>query len=63
MHDVSELVFAQHAVIDEDAGEVFPDGAVEEYGGNGRIDASGESEDDAVVAELAFQFIDGGIDE
>ena len=45
-----ELVLAQHAVVDEDAGEALSDGFVEQYGGNAGVYAAGESEDDAVVA-------------
>ena len=32
--DVLEFVFAQHAVVDEDAGELRADGLVDEHGGN-----------------------------
>ena len=31
---IAELVFAQHPVVNEDAGEVIPDCAVEQHGGN-----------------------------
>ena len=62
-HHVLELVFAEQAVIDEDASEVFADGAVEQYGAHGGIHAAGEAEDDAVVADLLFQFGHGGVHE
>ncbi len=47
-----ELVFAQHSVVDEDAGQLVADGAMDEHGGDGGIDAAGESADDAAVADL-----------
>ena len=37
------LVAAQHAVVDEDAGELVADGAVDQRRGHGRVDAAAES--------------------
>ena len=49
---VAVLVLAEHAVIDEDAGEVAADGAVEKHCGHRRVDAAREAEHHLVVAEL-----------
>ena len=62
MHHVVKFVFAQHAVVDEDAGEAVADGAVQEYGGHGGVYAAAESEDHAVVADLLFERGYGGVD-
>ena len=59
VHDLLELVLTQHAVVDEDAGEVRADGFVQQHGGNGAVDTARESEDDAVVAQLKAQRGDG----
>ena len=63
LHNVAELILAEHAVIDEDAGEVLADGFVEKDGGHARIDAAGEAEDHLVVAQLCLEFGHGGLDE
>jgi hypothetical protein len=47
-----EFVFAQDAVVDEDAGELAADGLVDEHGGDGGIDAAGETADDVARADL-----------
>ena len=62
VHHIAELVFAQHAVVYEDAGEPVADGSVQQHGGHGRVDTARKTQDDLVVAQLAFQFGDGGID-
>ena len=46
---VLELVFAQHAVVDEDAGELGADGLVHQHGGDRGIDAAGEPADDVAA--------------
>ena len=43
-------------MVDEDAGELSADGLVEQYGCHRRVDTSGESEDDAILTNLFFQF-------
>ena len=48
----AELVFAQDAVVDEDAGELRANGLVNEDGGDGGIDSAGEATDDVAVADL-----------
>ena len=60
---VGELVLAEQAVVDEDAGEVGADGAVEQDGGHGGVDATGKAEDHAVVADLRAKLGHRGIDE
>jgi len=40
--DALGLVLAEEAVVDEDAGELVADGAVDEGGGDGGVDAAGE---------------------
>ncbi len=58
-----ELVFAEDAVVDEDAGELVSDGAVDEDGGDGGVNAAGESADDAAVADFFADGGDGFVDE
>ena len=58
-----EFVFAQHAVVDEDAGELAADGLVDQHSGDGRIDAAGEAADDVAVADFLADGFDGGLDE
>ena len=60
---VLELVVAQQAVVHEDAGEVFADGAVKEHGGHGGIHAAGEGEHHLVVAEFLAQLAYGAFNE
>ena len=43
-------------MVDEDAGELVADGAVDERGGDRRVDAPGQPADDLLVADLS----DGG---
>ena len=47
--DLLGLAEAHESVVDVDAGELVADGAVDEGGGDGGIDAAGESADDVVV--------------
>src|SRR2546425_1011671 len=58
VHHLRRLVQAQEAVVDEDAGELLADGAVDERRGDRGIDAAGETEDHLVAAHLAFYFLD-----
>src|SRR5690606_25222042 len=46
------LSLPEEAVVDEDACELVADGFVDEGGGDGGVDSSGESADDAGVADL-----------
>ncbi len=60
----SDGLFApQQAVVDEDAGELVADRAVDERGGDGGVDAAGERADDAPVADLLPDAEDGVGDE
>ena len=61
--DLGELVFAEDAVVDEDAGEAVADGAGDEHGGDGGVDAAGEAADGVAVADLGADALDGGLDE
>ena len=54
--DFEELVLAQHAVVDEDAGEAIADGAMHEDGGDGGIDSAGKRADGVALADF---FADG----
>src|SRR5579864_8982498 len=62
-----EFVFAQDAVVDKDAGEAgfgaVAHRAVDEHGGDRRVDASREGADRTTVADLFADLFDGGIDE
>ncbi len=60
---LEELVLAQDAVVDEDAGEAVADGAMDEHGGDGGIDSAGERADGVAVADLFANGGDGGFDE
>lgn len=57
LHDLFAFVQSQQAVVDEDAGELVADGAVDERGGHRGVDAAGQAEDDFVAADL---FADAG---
>ena len=61
LHDLAEFVEAEQAVVYEDAGESVADGAVEEHGGHGGVDAAAEGEHHLVVAELCAQVGHGAL--
>ena len=63
LDDALGLVFAEEAVVDEDAGELVADGFVDERRGDGGVDAAGEGADDAAVADLGADAGDGVGDE
>ena len=46
------LALAQQAVVDEDAGQLVADRAVDQRGRHRRVDAAGEGADDPPVADL-----------
>ena len=58
----SAFVFAQQAVIDEDARQLFADRARDERRRDGRIDAAGERADHFVVADLRANVVDRPVD-
>ena len=49
---IAELVLAQHAVINEDAGEVAADGTVEQHCSNRRVNTARKTKHHLVVAKL-----------
>ena len=57
VHDHVAFVQPQKAMIDEDAGELVTDGAMDEGSSHAGIDATGQAQDDFLVAHL---FADGG---
>ena len=60
---IAELVFAQHAVVNEDTGQILADSAVEKHCGHRRIDAAAQSEHYFVVAQLLLELSHGRFDE
>ena len=61
VHHLAELILAQHAVIHKDTRQTAADGPVEQYGSYRTVYAAGESEDDAILAQLLLQLGHGGI--
>ncbi len=61
--DLLGLVQAQHAVVDEDAGELVADRAVQQRGDDARVDAAGQAADDAGVADLRADRLDRVVDD
>ena len=57
------LIFAQQAVVHEDAGQLFADGARDQRRHDARIDAPREAEQHAVVAHLLADAGDGAVDD
>ena len=62
-HDLLGLVEAQHAVVDEDAGELVADGAVQQRRDDAGVDAAGQPADDLGVADLRADRLDGVVDD
>ena len=62
-HHLVPLAEAQQAVVDEDAGELVADGAVDQGGGHRGVDAAGKAEDDMVAADLLADAGDGVLDD
>ena len=52
MLNLLALAGAQQAVVDEDAGELVADGAVDEGGGHGGVHSPAQAADDVGVAHL-----------
>ena len=59
VHHHVAFVQAQQAVVDENAGQLVADGAVDQRCGNARIDAAGQTEDDFLVTDLLADRLDG----
>ena len=55
IQDIFELILTEQSVIHKDAGQILPDGFVEQHGGYGAVDTAREAEDDLIVAQLLFQ--------
>ena len=62
-HHLIALAEPQQAVVDEDAGELVADGAVEQGGDHAGIDAAGESEQHLVGADLGADAGDAVFDD
>ncbi len=58
VHHHVAFVQAQQAVVDEHAGQLVANGAVDQRGGDGGIDAAGQAENDFVAADLLADFRD-----
>ena len=56
VHNLLELVLAEHTVVNEDACKIRANGTVEQRGAHGRVNTAAESEDYAVVTELFLKF-------
>ena len=57
------LTDPQQAVIDEHAGELIADCLVDEGGGDGRVDSTGQAADDLAIADLGPDVIDRPLDD
>ena len=57
------LTLAEHAVVHEDAGELVADGAVHKCGDHGRVDTTGEGENDLPVPHLLANLPDLLVDD
>ena len=58
VHDLLGLVEAKHAVVDEDAGELIADRAVQQRGDDAGVHAAGQAADDAVGPHLLANALD-----
>ena len=56
------LAPAQHAVVDEDAGELVADGLVQQRRRHARIHAAAQAEDHLLLADLRADRLDGLLD-
>ncbi len=56
VHDLRRLVQAQQAVVDEHAGELVADGAVDQRRRDRRVDAAREAENDFFASDLIADF-------
>ena len=58
LDDLLGFAEAQHPDIDKDAGQLVPDGLVQQGGGDRRIDAARQAQHDIAVADLPAQPVD-----
>ena len=63
LDDLLPLVLPHQPGVDEHAGQLGPDRAMDEGRGDSRIDAAGESTDRTPRSDLGTDLIDGGVDE
>ena len=63
VHNIDKLVLAQHSVVHEDTSKVLANRLIEKHGSHRRVDTARQTEYNAVVTELRFQFSHGRIDE
>ena len=61
--DLGELVFAEDAVVDEDAGQAIADRLRDQDCGYGGVDAAREPADGVAFADLGLDALDGGLNE
>ena len=61
--DGFRLVLAHEAVVDEDAGQLVADGAVDERRTDRAVDAAGEGAEDLLVADGLFDLFHGVLNE
>ena len=61
--DLFTLIQAQEAVVDEHAGELIADGAIEQRGGDAGVDAAGQSEHHPFPADGRAHFCYGALDD
>ena len=60
--DLGAFVETEQAVVDEDAGQLLANGALDEGRGHGGIDAAGEAEDNLGLAHLLADFANRRLD-
>ena len=63
VHDLLGLVEPQHAVVDEDAGQLIADRAVQQRGHDAGVDAAGQPADHAIGAHQLANALDGLVDD
>ncbi len=61
--DFLGFVFAQQAVVHEDAGQAVADGPVDQHRGDRGVHPAGQGADDPAVAHLLADVLGGGLDE
>ena len=62
IHHLLRFIQTQQTVVDEHAGQVFTDSAVQQHRGHGRVHAAGQAEDHFIVANLLTDAGNGVVD-
>ena len=62
VHHLLALAEPHEAGVDEHAGELRPDGPVDDRGGHGRVDTAGQAADGPGAADLHLHGVHGGVD-